>query len=220
MNQTRQGLLLTLCVATLCLGFGLTANGESQDGLLRRYPYDPACAWGRASNGKGLLVRCLSEAESQPFRNGALATANSSAVALASNSVSNSATSPREGSTEELDAGASAPPPGDDRLEVSVGPVTADSGELGIGKLGAPKERYLKCVTDNGGLKEKTAEIYVRFLVRARGRAEGVSVSKRVNLSTEAARCVAEVVDRRYVGVPNEPQVGASVLVKFTRVAK
>ena len=56
----------------------------------------------------------------------------------------------------------------------------------------------------------------MRFLVRARGRAEGVSVSKRVGVTPEAARCVAEVVDRRPVGTPDVPMVGATVIIKFT----
>jgi hypothetical protein len=75
-------------------------------------------------------------------------------------------------------------------------------------------------VTDNGGLKETSGEVEVKFLVRARGRAEGVSVAKRTNLSQEAARCVSEVVDRRYVGTPAEPIVGATVVIKFVKAAK
>jgi hypothetical protein len=42
-----------------------------------------------------------------------------------------------------------------------------------------------------------------------------VSVQKRQNVSAEAAHCVAEVVDRRRVGVPDEPLVGATLVVKF-----
>ena len=42
----------------------------------------------------------------------------------------------------------------------------------------------------------------MRFLVRSKGVAEGVSVAKRTNLSKEAAQCVADVIDRRRVGTP------------------
>src|SRR5450432_1738787 len=35
--------LLMLSIASVLLGFGVAASGESQDALLRRYPYDPAC---------------------------------------------------------------------------------------------------------------------------------------------------------------------------------
>jgi len=100
------------------------------------------------------------------------------------------------------------------------GPVTADSGTLGIGKLGAARDKYMKCVNDNGGLKEASGEVQVRFMLRQRGRAEGVSVAKRSGVSAEAARCVSEVVDRRYVGVPAEPMVGATVAIKFVKAAK
>jgi hypothetical protein len=103
---------------------------------------------------------------------------------------------------------------------VTVGPVVADQGELGLGKLAQPKTRYQKCVLDHGGLKDRSGEVQVRFLVRSKGIAEGVSVQKRVNVSAEAARCVAEIVDRRRVGVPEAPLVGAAVTVKFEKSAK
>jgi hypothetical protein len=105
-------------------------------------------------------------------------------------------------------------------LDVTVGPVVADQGELSVGKLSQPKARYAKCVADHGGLKDRSGTVDVRFLVRSKGIAEGVSVQKRVNVSPEAARCVAEVVDRRRVGVPDAPLVGATVTIKFERAAK
>ena len=89
-----------------------------------------------------------------------------------------------------------------------------------VGKLGVPKDRYAKCIEDNGGLKADTGEVHVRFLVRSKGIAEGVSVQKRFNVGPEAARCVAEVVDRRHVGVPEEPLVGATVVVKIARASE
>src|SRR6187402_1700419 len=62
--------LVMLSSASLLLAFGALASGETSDALLRRYPYDPACPWGRIANGKGLVVRCLSEAEAQTLRSG------------------------------------------------------------------------------------------------------------------------------------------------------
>ena len=115
------------------------------------------------------------------------------------------------------------PAPGNEAeaaLDVVVGPVKADEGTLGTGKLGAPKDKYAACVQKNGGLSGKTGEVSVRFLVRAKGVAEGVSVDKRTNLSKEAAQCVADVVDRRRVGTPESAMVGATVLVKFTKLDK
>jgi hypothetical protein len=221
--------LIMFSSASLLLAFGALASGETVDALLRRYPYDPACPWGRISNGKGLIVRCLGEAEAQGLRAGTLAPASAlpavaapvssapSAVAAAS-----SASSPPVAPEEVAVPAAVAPAPAvsDEKLEITVGPVTADTGTLGIGKLGAARDRYLKCVNDNGGLKDASGEVQVRFMLRQRGRAEGVSVAKRSGVSAEAARCVSEVVDRRYVGVPAEPIVGATVVIKFAKAAK
>ncbi|MEO7032306.1 MAG: hypothetical protein ABI548_00630 [Polyangiaceae bacterium] len=214
--------LIALPAVSLLLAFGALASGETADALLRRYPYDPACPWGRIGNGKGVIVRCLSEAEAQALRAGtvagALPAASATPTVAASASATPVTTAPTPEDAPEVDAGA--PAPTDEKLDVTVGPVTADSGELGIGKLGAARDKYVKCVSDNGGLKEATGEVQVRFLLRAKGRAEGVSVAKRNGVTTDAARCVSEVVDRRFVGVPDAPIVGATVTIKFVKAAK
>jgi hypothetical protein len=222
--------VLMLLAASLLLAFGALASGETADALLRRYPYDPACPWGRIGNGKGLIVRCLSEAEAQGLRTGTLpqvvvpvssAPPSSATPAATTIAPAPSTTPPAAPPSDVADADAGAAPSvNDEKLDVTVGPVTADSGTLGIGKLGAARDRYTKCVNDNGGLKEKEGEVQVRFLLRQRGRAEGVSVAKRSGVSAEAARCVSEVVDRRYVGVPEAPIVGATVVIKFAKGSK
>jgi len=223
--------LIMLSAASLLLAFGALASGESADALLRRYPYDPACPWGRVGNGKGLIVRCLSEAEAQGLRSGTLAAAGgspASTVPVGSAAVNSpppvvppaNSAAPALAAEEIAEADAGVQPVSTDKLEITVGPVSADTGTLGIGKLGAARDRYIKCVNDNGGLKEASGEVQVRFMLRQRGRAEGVSVAKRSGVSAEAARCVSEVVDRRYVGVPAEPIVGATVSIKFAKAAK
>jgi hypothetical protein len=218
MNLTVKRVLIALPAVSLLLAFGALASGETVDALLRRYPYDPACAWGRIGNGKGLIVRCLSEAEAQALRAGTVAALPASVAPSASAAATSAPAVVAPDETPEADAGA--PSANDEKLDVAIGPVTADSGELGVGKLGAPKDKYVKCINDNGGLKEATAEVQVRFLLRAKGRAEGVSVAKRIGVTTEAARCVSEVVDRRFVGVPDAPIVGATVTIKFSKAAK
>jgi len=195
------------------------ALSESLESLVRRYPFDPACAWGRLANGKGTIVRCLSEQEANQLAPVANALPVAPAVPIAPTAATSLATAPSAAPVAAPSAGAPASPdaaPKTSRLEVSVGPVTADQGELPLGKLGQAKERYAKCIDDNGGLHGESGEVHVRFLVRSKGIAEGVSVQKRVNVSAEAARCVSEVVDRRHVGTPDEPLVGATVVVKFT----
>jgi hypothetical protein len=223
--RLKRALIMLSCASPL-LAFAALASGETADALLRRYPYDPACPWGRIGNGKGLIVRCLSEAEAQGLRAGTLTPPSALPVAAATASSAPTVVPPPSSApppvapvdVAETDTAPS--PASNEKLEIIVGPVTADTGTLGIGKLGAARDRYLKCVTDNGGLKEASGEVQVRFMLRQRGRAEGVSVAKRSGVSAEAARCVSEVVDRRYVGVPEAPIVGATVAIKFARAAK
>lgn len=229
--RLKRALIMLACASPL-LAFGALASGETTDALLRRYPYDPACPWGRIGNGKGLIVRCITEAEAQALRAGAVPAPVPSALPAASSSSAPAAVAPAGSVTattavppeepSEPDAGVPTPTPtpSNEKLEVTVGPVTADTGTLGIGKLGAARDKYMKCVNDNGGLKDPSGEVHVRFMLRQRGRAEGVSVAKRSGMSAEAARCVSEVVDRRYVGVPAEPMVGATVVIKFAKAAK
>ena len=200
--MSRQRSLVSALVA-ISLGLGAAAafGGETVENLIRRYPFDPACSWGRLANGKGTVVRCLTEKEAGTI------------AALAAT------TTPASTPAETATTDAATPAPTETTItkgiQVTVGPVTADKGELGVGKLGAPKDRYLKCIEDHGGLKGASGEVHVRFLVRSKGVAEGVRVQKRQNVSAEAAHCIAEVVDRRRVGVPDEPLVGATLVVKF-----
>lgn len=218
----------------ILLGFAALATGavalaEAEDALLKRYPYDPACAWGRVGNGKGMVVRCISEDEAKALRNATAAAAAkpapSSPGVTSAKPAPDATPTPGSTSADSAPDAAAEPEPApsseaDAPLEVTVGPVAADEGTLGVGKLGAPKDRYSACVQKNGGLSGKTGEVSVRFLVRAKGVAEGVSVAKRTNLSKEAAQCVADVIDRRRVGTPESPMVGATVLVKFAKVDK
>jgi len=212
MQRSHQRLLVSsLVFGSIACGAAL-ALSESVESLIRRYPYDPACPWGRLANGKGTVVRCLSEQEATQLP-AALAVPLPPAPAAAP--VGPAASTP-PGTPAPAASAPEAAVTRTGRLEVTVGPVIADKGELGVGKLGAPKDRYQKCIEDNGGLRGASGELHVRFLVRSKGIAEGVSVQKRINLSQEAARCVADVVDRRYVGVPDEPLVGATLVLKIT----
>lgn len=222
---------VAILLGIAALATGAIAVAEAEDALLKRYPYDPACAWGRVGNGKGMVVRCITEDEAKNLRSGATPVAAkpapSSAPSVSSTKPAPEPTpAPSSAAPEAPTPDASAEPepaPNETEgtLEVTVGPVTADEGTLGIGKLGAPKDKYSACVQKNGGLSGKSGEVSVRFLVRGKGVAEGVSVAKRSSsITKEAAQCVAEVIDRRRVGTPDSPLVGATVLVKFTKLDK
>ena len=210
--MSRQRSLVSFLLA-ISVGLGAAvALGESVESLIRRYPYDPACSWGRLANGKGTVIRCLTEKEASGITTLTAAPPPSTPAPAAA--------APAPSTTTDAASPALAPPTETATtkgIQVTVGPVTADKGELGIGKLGAPKDKYAKCLEDNGGLKGSSGEVHVRFLVRSKGVAEGVSVQKRTaNITAEAAHCIAEVVDRRRVGVPDEPLVGATLVLKFS----
>jgi hypothetical protein len=222
-NGTRGGLrrllrlryalpLALLAVATAALA----QKSDSPEALVRRYPFDPACPWGRVGNGKGMIVRCISEEEAEQLvkRTPLFSSPNTGAGGSPPAAADPPPNAGISGSGSESSAGTT------DDLEVIVGPIVADQGELSVSKLAQPKSRYARCVLDHGGLKDKSGEVHVRFLVRSKGIAEGVSVLRRVNVSNETARCVADIVDRRRVGTPDAPLVGATVVVKFDKIAK
>ena len=188
------------------LGVAAVASAQSAKA---RYPYDPACAWGRIGNGKGMLVRCLSEQEAVALAKGTAPVPAKADPEAAAKPAGDGAAASAEKPPEAASSGP---------LTVDVGPITADQGTLSIGRLHMPKDRYAQCVQDNGGLEGKDGEVQVRFLVRGEvSRAEGVSVSKRRNVTAAAAKCVADVVDRRRVGTPDAPMVGATLVIKFSR---
>jgi hypothetical protein len=159
------------------------------------FPYDPACAWGRLSDGKGFRIRCLTRDEA--VRLGAPGPAPASSA------------SPAE---PERPADATG-------FVVQLGPITADQGAFpeGVPSLNKGMAKYEACLRDHGGLTEASGEVHVRFLVRPRGRAEGSTAQKHRGMSEKAARCIADVVDRRFVGYPDAEMVGATLVVKVSK---
>lgn len=100
-------------------------------------------------------------------------------------------------------------------LDVTLGPVKAEKGEFpeAIQSLGKANSRYIECVEKNGGLSKDSGKVDVKFLVRGRGRAEGASVKKAAGMTDTAAKCIADVVDRRFVGYPESEMVGAVITI-------
>jgi hypothetical protein len=201
------------------LAFGVAGivpvAAAAKDSVTSRYPYDPACPWGRVANGKGMIVRCLSEQETTALMQGKVPLP---AAAVETAKPANESAAPAEPKPAE-ETKPEVTPSNEGTVEISLGPVVADKGKLAGGKLGidSAKERYLECLTKHGGLTADKGEVQVRFLVRERGRAEGVSVAKRSGVSTATATCIAGVVDRRYAGLPEAPLVGATVVIKFDK---
>jgi len=181
---------LLLVGATLFL-LAAPAIVNAQSPAAVRYPFDPACSWGRIANGKGMLHRCITQKEAESL--GKIGKGPGAAPPHAKS------VSPEE-PAESL--------PKDYALK--IGPIEAEDGDISVGRLGVPTDRYRECIDKNGGLTKGTAKIVVKFLVRSeRVRAEGVSVESRDGVSKAAAACVAGVVDRRKVGVPSVPMTAA-----------
>jgi hypothetical protein len=202
--------LFVALATVIVIGSGvvlLARPGSAQEAS--RYPYDPVCPWGRLSNGKGMLVRCISHDEANGLAAATKASAKPGASAAPPAPSGSAATEVPEADPEKLFA-------------LKSVTVTADEGTLPLAekKLRAPKDKYLECLGKNGGLEKSDGEAQVRFLASSRGRAEGVSVHKRVGMSEAAAKCIANVVDRRPVGTPAAPMVGATAVIKFSRVTK
>ncbi len=179
-----------LCAVALVGLFVYANQAGAGPSKASRYPYDPVCSWGRIANGKGMLVRCLTKAEA-------------SRLAKSPGAAPSPTSAPTAGGP----------------LKADVVRVSVDQGKLPAAqkKLREANVRFAQCVEKEGGLSGRRAEVHVRFLVRARGRAEGVSVAKRVGVGEAAARCVAHVVDRRWVGSPAAPIVAGTVVIRLEK---
>lgn len=211
-----------------------------------RYPFDPACPWGRLANGKGMITRCLGEEEARALLAGGTITTTSGDTVTVRGLVDAKPAAPQKASqkasqktgqkADETSAAAPAPseaspakpqedtaptetpePPAARPVRVEVGPLIPDEGSVTIGRLDRPIDRYRACVEQNGGLSGTSGEVRVHFLVRGeRSRAEGVEVTEFRGVSKKAAQCIADVVDRRITGTPSLPMVGATLVFKLS----
>jgi hypothetical protein len=123
----------------------------------------------------------------------------------------------------------SAPPPS---AEPDAGAPAAASGPAPAVEIGSPAfengqvprtEKALakmsdaigKCVGDHGGLAAATGSMKVTFLVRVRGRAEGVEVQSAKGVSAEAKDCVRLLLKNKAIGAPSADPVGVTVTITF-----
>jgi hypothetical protein len=81
--------------------------------------------------------------------------------------------------------------------------------------LGKAAGDIAKCVADHGGLTADTGNLKVQFLVRARGRAEGVEVLSSTGVSREAATCVRQLLKNKAIGAPSADPVGVTVTISL-----
>jgi hypothetical protein len=82
--------------------------------------------------------------------------------------------------------------------------------------LGKASADIAKCIADHGGLTgEGGGSMKIQFLVRSRGRAEGVEVLSAKNVSGEAASCVRVLLKNKAIGAPSADPVGVTVVITF-----
>ena len=103
------------------------------------------------------------------------------------------------------------PPP-----TVTVGAPKFEGGEVPKAEkfLSTQIEGIGKCIASNGGLSVKKGSIKLSFLVRARGRAEGVEVASSKGITEGAESCIRALLKNRAVGAPSSDPVG--VIVTYT----
>jgi hypothetical protein len=204
------------------------ARGGADEEVAPRYPFDPLCPWGRVSDGHGMIVRCLEPAEASALARGPAANEPAPPTAAAPPSTPSVAAPGGVPAPSAPPAAVvtpavphpvpapSSPPAKAQAAAVSqIGPLAVDTGNLpsALGELRKPKQRYADCVNQNGGVSGGQGHVQVRFLVRELGRAEGVLVKERQGVTLEAAKCIAGVIDRRNVGYPEAPIVGATITI-------
>lgn len=231
----RRALLLWGTVLLPVAALAVPGAGHADSVTEARYPFDPACPWGRLANGKGMITRCLGEEEARGLLAGGTLTTSSGAKLTIRGIADAPSTTPSSPSPANAASPASTPAaqepvpatpspvqdatgaPATRPVKVEVGPVIPDEGQLSIGQLGKPLDRYRACIERNGGLQAASGEVRIHFLVRGeRGRAEGVEVSEVRGVSKKAAQCLADVVDRRATGTPSQPLVGATLVFKIS----
>jgi hypothetical protein len=83
--------------------------------------------------------------------------------------------------------------------------------------LDRTRDGVASCVSTHGGLSGDAGRLDVQFLVRERGRAEGVEVTRAQKVSSEAAQCVQKLLRNRPIGVPTDDPVGVIYAYKLRR---
>lgn len=227
MSLSRRRIIKRTFALACAAGLLVPLVGAADPATEARYPFDPACPWGRIANGKGMITRCISEAEAKnlvaprpaPVKPPVATTPSGTAPAApaAAPTTPGTATPAPAAPPAPATPPEAAPAPTAKTVRVEVGPILPEEGELALGALHKPVDKYRECVEQNGGLSGKSGEVQVHFLVRGeRSRAEGVEVTKVKGVSQAAASCIADVVDRRRTGTPSVPMVGATLVFKIS----
>lgn len=109
------------------------------------------------------------------------------------------------------------PPPPEDKPAAVAPKVSLNEPKLVGGEVKLVTKMLQKtfgkvaaCVKESDGLDGKTGFVELQFLVRVRGRAEGVEVRKQKGVSKPAAKCVQKLLKNLWVGTPSNDPVGVT----------
>ncbi len=83
--------------------------------------------------------------------------------------------------------------------------------------LDKTRDAVAQCVAQNGGLSGDSGRIDVQFLVRERGRAEGVEVTRAQRVNEAAGHCVQKLLKNRWIGTPSDDPVGVAFSYKLKK---
>lgn len=105
---------------------------------------------------------------------------------------------------------------------VDIGAPKFENGEVPRAEKALTKAAtdIAKCVAEHGGLTAATGTLKVQFLVRNRGRAEGVEILSAKGLGPDAAECVRVLLKNKPIGSPSADPVGVTVTISLKPPAK
>jgi hypothetical protein len=174
--------------------------------------HDPGCLYGRVLDGHTGEVRCLSPEELTPpgpYDWPPPPDAGGPDVDL-----------PDVGGEPVLAADAGAEDAESPHLrptKVRVGSISFDNGDVPRAKAvleRLAKGELSKCASEHGGVRG-SGSVELKFLVRARGRAEGVDVGKVKGVPRAVVECLVNALARRAVGAPTTEPVGVTVVLEL-----
>jgi hypothetical protein len=105
---------------------------------------------------------------------------------------------------------------------VDIGAPKFENGEVPRAEKALTKAAtdIAKCVADHGGLTAATGTLKIQFLVRNRGRAEGVEILSAKGLGPDAAACVRVLLKNKPIGPPTSDPVGVTVTISLKPPSK
>lgn len=166
--------------------------------------HDPGCLYGRVVDGHSGEVRCLSPVEVDPADAGTEIDAEVRAAREDAGAVD-------AANASVADAGA---PPARRGVIAELASLALDGGDVPRAQSTLArlvKADVARCVAEHGGV---TSEVraHARFLVRARGRVEGLEIESKP-VAPEVARCLTSTLSGRAVGAPSTEPIAADAVV-------